>query len=239
MLEIKNRNFLAGAVVVLLGAQGLTVCLQIVQTVAISRLSLKAPTLVQLTDGSAIVSVPVDVGERAPKTIQRFVSDTFYLMFNWSGKLPSASLEDAKNPISDSGVPIMVDGRKFKIATSSWQGSFAFAEDFRTQLVQKIAKMTPQQVFDGKMEVILVIDRISEPQVLERGWKVDVVAHLNLFAKANALSEIVPLNKEVFVEVVEVPAVPKGNTPLEKAVYSIRQAGLQIYAMRDLQQEDF
>ncbi|MBC8123910.1 MAG: hypothetical protein H7Y22_18990, partial [Gemmatimonadaceae bacterium] len=89
-------------------------------------------------------------------------------------------------------------------------------------------------VFTGRAQTVLLISHISDPQKLGDGrWKVDVVANLGIYRQGDA--KTISFNKTVFLRAVDSPAVPAGATALERQVYAIRQAGLEIYAIRDLE----
>jgi hypothetical protein len=240
LIEKRNTNYLPLFVLGSVGLQLVILVVLFLQAGALSRLSRQdAPTLVQLQDGQAIRVGTMGSRERTPETIRRFVNDTLVLMFNWSGSLPATTAEEANQPRADPGLPIEVERGRRNIATASWQASFAFSEDFRQDFLKRVAELTPPRVFTGTSQVVMVINHVGSPEVVGEGrWKVAVVAHLYVFNDANALGQAIPFNREVFVEAVTAPAVPDGDTPLEQAIYSIRQTGLQIYAIRELERED-
>jgi hypothetical protein len=203
------------------------------------------PTLVQLVDGRAIQVGPGQYLERSPETIRRFINDTLTLMFSWSGTIPPETVEDAKAPKSDPGVPVQTAQRgNMRVATSAWQASFALSEEFRKPFVEKLAGLTPADLFNSKgggTQGLLVIRRMDAPQVLAPGkWKVSVVADLLFFNRQDRIGKAVSFNKEIYVAAVDPPTNPlaeKANG-LEQIVYRTRQAGLEIYAIRDLPRED-
>jgi len=240
LIEKRNTNYLPLFVLGSVGLQGTILVFLFFQAGALNRLShQKAPTLVQMQDGQAIRVAAMGSQERSPETIRRFINDTLLLMFNWSGSLPATTAEEASQPKADPGLPVEIERGKRKVATASWQASFAFSEEFRQDFLQRVAELTPPEVFSGTTQVVIVVNHVSEPEAVGEGrWKLDVVAHLYVFSETNALGDAIPFNREVFVEAVTAPAVPDGETPLEQAVYSIRQAGLQIYAIRELQREE-
>ena len=240
LIEKRNTNYLPLFVLGSVGMQLVILSVLFLQASALSRLSRQAaPTLVQMQDGQAIRVAAMGSQERSPETIRRFVNDTLVLMFNWSGRLPTATADEASQPKSDPGLPVEVERGKRKVATASWQASFAFSEAFRQAFLQRVAELTPPGVFSGTTQVVMVVTHVSHPEEVGDGrWKVDMVAHLYVFNDANALGKAIPFNREVFVEAVTAPAVPDGDTPLEQAIYHIRQAGLQIYAIRELERED-
>jgi len=239
LIEKRNTHYLPLFVLSSVGLQVIILLVLFMQAGALNRLSRQdAPTLVQMQDGRAIRVGAMGAQERSPETIRRFVNDTLVLMFNWSGQLP-ASGDNAGQPMADPGLPIGTDNGKRQVATASWQASFALAEAFRQDFLQRVAELTPTGVFSGTTQVVMVINHVSNPEVVGEGrWKVDVVAYLYVFDDSNALGETIPFNREVFVEAVMAPAVPEGDTALEQAIYRIRQSGLQIYAIRELTREE-
>ena len=240
LIEKCNTHYLPLFVLGSIGLQVSMLVVLVLQAGSIHRLSYQAaPTLVQLQDGQAIRVSSMAEKERTPETIRRFVNDTLLLMFNWSGNLPVSTVEDARDPKTDPGLPIQVERGKRTVATASWQASFALSEDFRREFLTRVAELTPPGVFSGKTQVVMVINHVSEPESVGEGrWQVDVVAYLYVFDDANVLGQTIPFNREVFVEAIAAPALPEGDTPLEKSIYHIRQAGLQIYAIRELDRED-
>jgi hypothetical protein len=240
LIEKRNTHYLPLFVLGSVGLQMVMLLLLFLQAGALSRLShQEAPTLVQMQDGQPIRVAAMGSQERTPETIRRFVNDTLVLMFNWSGKLPATTAKEASQPKSDPGLPIEVGRGKRKVTTASWQASFAFSEEFRQDFLKRVAELTPPGVFTGTTQMVIVVDHVSDPAEVGDGrWKVNVVAHLYVFNETNALGQAIPFNREVFVEAVTAPAIPAGITPLEQAIYSIRQAGVQIYAIRELERED-
>lgn len=74
---------------------------------------------------------------------------------------------------------------------------------------------------------------MSQPQVLEPGtWQLTVLAHLAVFDADNNPQDTIPFHRDVVVQVTTAPVVPRGETPLEQTIYTIRQAGLHITDIR-------
>jgi hypothetical protein len=197
----------------------------------------QTPTLVQLEDGKAIRVGAMDYTERTPATIRRFVGDTMTMLMNWSGTLPPATPEETKNPKLDPGVSLGLSGAggSKKIAQTTWQAGFAFDESLRPEFMKLIASLTPQNVFSGDTQAVLVINYLSEPTKIGEGkWKIGMVSNLLVFNKGDKLGKAVAFNKELFVKSVEAPKTPEGASKLEKTIYNIRQSGLEIYAVREL-----
>ncbi|MBD2206613.1 hypothetical protein H6G33_31030 [Calothrix sp. FACHB-1219] len=206
-----------------------------------SQLNKKAPpSLVQLETGSAIKVAPISSLERTPQVILHFVSDTMTLMMNWSGTLPPTTVEEAAKPKPDPGVNI--SNREFrgsKITSAAWQASYALSEDFRKEFLKVLAAMTPSGVFQGKTQVVLVPLSIQSPiKIAEGKWKVKMVANLTVFAQDSNLGETIPFNKEIFIRAVIPPESPNQVDGLAAVIYQVRASGLEIYAIRDLAQEN-
>lgn len=206
-----------------------------------SRLAQKAPpSLVQLDTGKAITVVPLGNKERTPQVVSKFVADTMILMMNWSGTKPPVSVEEVTKPVPDPGVDIRAVGvSRGKIATAAWQAGFALSEDFRKEFLKKLVEITPSGVFTGSTQVALVPLSIQAPQKIAEGkWKVKMVANLIVFDKGNNLGDVIPFNKEIFVQAVEAPEFPSNKAGVADVIYQMRSSGLEIYAIRDLTQEN-
>jgi hypothetical protein len=241
--EKKNRVFPVFVLVTLLVQGGilLTTMFELILTHRLA--SRPTPNLVQLIDGRAVKVAPQAYLAREPETIRRFVNETMTLMFSWSGTLPPATVEEAKSPQPDPGIEVQTkDKKSAKVATATWEASFALSEEFRKPFVLKLAELTPNTIFQGQgSQGLLVIRRISDPQVVEPGtWKVALIANLILFNRQDQVGNAISFNKEIFVRSVEPPALPleEQSSGLEQIVYRIRQSGLEIYAIRDLPRED-
>ncbi|MDF5726789.1 MAG: hypothetical protein PUP92_01820 [Rhizonema sp. PD38] len=102
-----------------------------------------------------------------------------------------------------------------------------------------LADLTPQDVFKGTTQVVLVPLSIQPPiKIAEGKWKVKMVANLTVFNQGNNLGEVIAFNKEIFVRAVSAPSPPTTMTGLAAVIYQVRASGLEIYAIRDLPQEN-
>ena len=205
-----------------------------------SQLSKKnPPTLVELANGDSLKVTPIGSQERSPQAVLHFVSSTLSLMFNWSGTVPTSDANSNTNkPKADPGVDINSLGGKGKVSIAAWEASYALSSDFRKQFLQLIAQMTPQGVFEQKTQVVFMPIYLRQPIQISQGkWKIKVVANLNIFDRRSNVGEIVPFNKEIFVRAVEVPEQsPSGG--LASLINHIRSSGLEIYAIRNLKEEN-
>lgn len=200
----------------------------------------EVPTLVQMIDGKPVTVSAAGSRDRTSAIIRSFVGDVLTLTFNMTGELPSDELVvETINPQRDLGVTISESQNR--ITTASWQASFAASTDFRSQLLKYIAQLTPEGVFEGRRRIILLTRYVGEPEQLRSGvWKVQYIGDLLYFVAGNESGKSVPFNKEVFVRAVDPPRTPLKDkaTYLEKTVYELRQAGLEMYGMREFERKN-
>ena len=217
-----------------LGLQLLNLFLNSGSAIALWSLSHKpAPAMVQLLDGHSVAMESVDHNARSPELIRQFVKGSLGLMFKWSTTLPASQAAGTTSTLSDPGVAIA--GKR--VTTSSWQASAVFSEDFRMPFLEEIAKLTPQEVFGGGTQGLLNITSISDPKPIAPGkWKIDIVAHLMIYDATHPAGRSIPFNKSIFIQAIE-PAIdplPESSTPIQKAIYQMRQDGLEIIEIQDL-----
>lgn len=219
----------------------LTLIFLLFQGLRIYQVTQRKPlTLVQLVDGKAVAQT--NTLEREPEAIRQFVSKTMAAMFNWSGKLPAGTIEDATNPKADAGILISASqGVTKRVSTSSWVGSFALSEDFRQEFLALIAEMTPPEVFSKNknqgLTAQLAIQRVYPPEKIAPGrWRVGMVANIVQVRRADNKKLLTPFNKDFLVRAVDSFEHPLANsmTPVQKAVYSVRAQKLEIYEVSDL-----
>ncbi|MBD0265705.1 MAG: hypothetical protein ICV78_24185 [Tolypothrix sp. Co-bin9] len=172
------------------------------------------PSLVQLIDGRTITVNPQENLLRHPQAIRRFVGETMTLMLTWSRQQPPNVVWDVSSQL--------------------------VKDDFHTKLQAQIQNLTSVKGlnnFNSSTEQILVIERISQPQLVAEGrWQVEMVAHQLVFNGSDRLGESIAFHKRVFVEATDqgVAALPTQPLPLQLAAYRISAARLQIYKICDL-----
>lgn len=228
---MQSKNLVPAFILISVGLSSASLLLTLLNTIGIMYISGKdVPTLVQLDNGHSIAVEPVESYERTPKVINTFVNESLGQLFTWN----ATSQEDgAQAVVYDEGVSI---GKK-RVTTRTWRASFAISEDFRVPMLEEIAEMTPDDVFQGNAQSVLNIDSISEPVEVEPGkWQVDVVAVLLIFDSRNPQGFAIPFNKTLIVKAVEVAVDPlkEESTPIQKAVYETRLSGLVIDEMYEL-----
>ncbi|ARV59391.1 hypothetical protein BZZ01_12830 [Nostocales cyanobacterium HT-58-2] len=218
----------------------LTVILLLFQGLRIYAVTQKKPlTFVQLVDGKPISQT--NSLEREPEAIRQFVGKTMVAMFNWSGTLPPATIEDVTNPKPDSGILVnTLQGFSKRVSTSSWVASFGLSEDFRQGFLAQIADMTPPEVFSKNNQALtaqLVIQRVYPPEQIAPGqWRVGMVANIVQVRRSDNKKLLTPFNKDFLVRAVDSFKYPLSNsiTPLQRAIYSVRNQKLEIYEVSDL-----
>lgn len=227
-----------------LGLQAVNTLFLLLITIGLIFIALRpAPNLVELMDGRAVQVTAQDHLKRNNETIHRFTSDFINLMFSWTGTLPPDSIEAAKAPLPDPGVALNRAKDNGKIATSAYQAAFALSEDFRKPFLESVADITPQDLFavnrTNKIfptQVLPIIKYISDPASTKPGiWTVSVIANLAIFDDQNKLGRVIPFNKIISMRAVIPPSKP-GDSPLEKQIFNIRKAGLEIFAIQDYEQ---
>jgi hypothetical protein len=194
----------------------------------------KPPSLVQAVDGRSMVVNAMESRDRSPIVIRQFVGNALSLLLSSSGKLPVVA-DQAGTVQPDPGVPIKgANGTEARVSTPSWQASFALSEDFRPSALQVIATLTPPITFSGQAQMMLVTQHISDPEKIADGqWKVNVIANLVTISPGNAQGIATPFNKEIYLRSIDAPTPSEAATPIERAVFGIRQSGLEIYGMKD------
>lgn len=247
LLNERNRKFLKSAdllplsVLVSIGLQSLVLLLALGTVIGMSAIAHKpVPSLVQLVDGKSLATEPIDPNNRTPEVIRQFVKSSLGMLFTWNTKVPVSNPDSATSPqtITDQGVQLnSPDNSPGRVTTTTWQASFALSEDFRSQFLLQIAQMTPSEVFSGSAQSVLSFESISEPHPIHSGtWQVDVVANLLVFDSQYPQGRAIPFNKSIFLRAVE-PALdplPDDSTPIQKAVYTMRQSGLEVTEMQDI-----
>jgi len=231
--EIEERSLLGKGIIL---TSSLTVVSLIVQLTGIGLIfalnNKPVPSLVQLRDGRTIRTIEIGSLERTDEVIQRFTLNTMFLLFNMSGKLP---VPNKKETIIDRGFTHTYKGEQVKVATTTWQGSLALDMKFRSAFLYEISKITPPTVFNGTGSVVFVPQNITEIKKLEEGqWRVTLIANIAVFLGTEQQGEVIPFNKYVYIRAVTPPEITPWSSDIERAISEIRQMGLEIYAITDI-----
>lgn len=239
IFKIPKTDLLPLFVLLTFGLQAFGLLWLFANTAAVFRLATKpTPSLVQLQDGRAIKVTAWSSRERTPLTIRRFVAENLALMLNMSNELPPQSPEEAHTPKRDLGREL---GNNKLVTTATWQASFAVSEDYRSELLNLVAQLTPKDLFTGNTKVVLITRYLSDPEEIAPGqWKLKLIGDLLYVSATDKAGYSAPFNKEIFVQVVDPPisALEDSASTLEKTIYSVRQAGLEIYGMRQLEKNN-
>jgi hypothetical protein len=160
-------------------------------------------------------------------------------LMSWTNELPGAS-DDKKVP--DAGALVKIKDGDRRITSPAFQASFTFGEELRTELVKILAEMTPDGVFKGEIKTTLKFQHVTLPTLVDKNqsgkWKINVVATLLQYQQGRADIIKIPFNKEIVVQAIDTPQLPKSgkfSNELESLVYGIRQAGLEIVSMKDIE----
>ncbi|MGB3650580.1 MAG: hypothetical protein WBA41_05125 [Rivularia sp. (in: cyanobacteria)] len=163
--------------------------------------------LVQLEDGRVITADAKNNKDRDRQTIRRFVGETMTLMFTWSNKQSSTVVWDITSEL--------------------------LRNDFKSGFAQKFNNFE----LESPEENVLIIQRISQPEVISEGkWKVEIFANRLIFTRGDNLGKSIPFNKQILVEAEDrVNSLPSIPIPLNLAVYRLGEAKMQIYNICDIE----
>lgn len=231
-----TKNFVALFVLISVGFSGLTLLLQMVVVANVINIAKKpAPSLVQLSNGEAIKVQAISSQDRSLEVVQRFTTESLILLMSWTNDLPSTNGE---NKAVDPGALVKTQTGEKRITTSTFQASFTLNENLRDEMVKLLAEMTPAEVFSGNVKTTLKFQHVTIPSLVEQGkWKITVVGTLLKYQRGRGDVTKVPFNKELIIQAIDTPALPKDgkfSNELETLVYTIRQAGLEIVSMKDI-----
>lgn len=239
--EKSQRDFVAMLNLGSIAIQGAGLFFLLLLLVAFWRLSSRpVPTLVQMSDGTAINVQAMGSLERSPELIQRFTTDSLSLLMGWQQKIPSAEVaaDGSAVLVDDPGIEVQSSGGRKFVTTRAFQSSFTFADNFRSDLLSTIGSMTNEQVFTGQVQTALVFQAVTKPEVIKPGeWRITIIASLVQSNVGAGTTDSIPFNKELVLRAVDTPALPadgKFASPLESAVHAVRQAGLEIVSMKDI-----
>ncbi len=238
--EKGKKNIVAMFALISIGFSALTLILQIIVVSSVVSLARKpAPSLVQLSDGQAIKVQAVGSQERSTEVVQQFVTDSLIMLMSWTNELPASSGEQK---VTDPGSLVKTKQGDKRITSSAFQASFTFGEELREELVKILADMTPAEVFKGNTKTTLKFQHVTLPTLVDKNqmgkWKINVVATLIQYQQGRGDTIKIPFNKEIIVQAIDTPNLPKGgkfSNELESLINTIRQAGLEIVSMKDIE----
>jgi hypothetical protein len=238
-IEDSSRNWVALFTLITAGVSVLALLLQLVTLGNVFSLSKKpAPSLVQLSDGQAIKVKAIGSTERSLEVVQNFTTDSLIMLMSWTNELPSIK---GQTGATDQGFMVKTKNGEKLITLGTFQASFVFSDQLRDELVKVLAEMTPPDVFKGSIKTTLKFQQVTIPTLVSEGkWRVNVIGTLLQYQPGRGDTVKVPFNKEVIVRSIDTPSVPAGgkfSNELEAVVYNIRQAGLEIVSMKDIESE--
>lgn len=184
------------------------------------------PTLVQLSDGSAVRVKMGSSISREPGTLDRFVREILPLGMNWADKLPDGS-QDSGMPVGNGMVP-----------TPLWVMSATMESEFRSGWLTYMAEnLDAQPILSGQEQRLLKIRDVSAPQELEPGlWAIDLISDWYWFTAADRKGSAVPFNKRLILKAIppQLSPLKEDASSLEKALYRVQSAGLEIIDIQEL-----
>jgi hypothetical protein len=232
-----NKNWVAIFALVSTGFSAITMLLLfIVLGNVISIAKKPAPSLVQMNNGQAIRVKAIGSKERSLDVVQSFTTDALTMLMSWTNELPIAKGE-AKS--LDKGFTVKTKTGEQLITMSTFQASFVFADGLRDEMVKILAEMTPPDVFKGNIRTALKFQHVTIPVQVEEGkWRIKVIGTLLKYQPGRGDTTRVSFNKEIVVAAIDTPEQLAGGTisnEITAVVNNIRQAGLEIVSMKDIE----
>jgi hypothetical protein len=232
-----DRNWVALFTLVTAGISGLALLLQLVILGNVVNIAKKpAPSLVQLSDGQAIKVKAIGSTDRSLEVVQNFTTDSLIMLMSWTNELPAIK---GQTKTTDQGFLVKTKTGEKLITLGTFQASFVFSDKLRDELVKILAEMTPPDVFKGTVKTTLKFQHVTIPTPLGEGkWRINVVGTLLQYQTGRGDTVKIPFNKEIIVQSIDTPSIPAGgkfSNELEAVVYNIRQAGLEITSMKDME----
>ncbi|MDX2242329.1 MAG: hypothetical protein NW224_16720 [Leptolyngbyaceae cyanobacterium bins.302] len=222
----ESKNLLPMCFVGLSIFVGLQTMLVIFLSVKVNDLATRKTTFVQLVDGRA-VAIREEAGTyRTPDLVKNVARQWTILTWTWDSKLPGTSKPDAGQKIGSNRLPTTAYLASFLLQGKTKSSGSSFREESR----KAIAELTPAGVFSGNTCSTILISYVSEPRTIAPGrYEIDMVATRNVIDQSGQIEEI-PFNRTFTLEAVDIPRSPLGKdaTDVERAVYNVREAGLEI-----------
>jgi hypothetical protein len=239
-VEKSDRNLVALCTLITAGISGLALLLQLVILGNVVGIAKKpAPSLVQLSDGQAIKVKAIGSTERSIEVVQNFTTDSLIMLMSWTNELPAIK---GQAKAEDKGFLVKTKTGEKLITLGTFQASFVFSDQLRDEIVKILAEMTPPDVFKGTIKTTLKFQHVTIPAPIDQGkWRVNVVGTLLQYQPGRGDTVKIPFNKELIVQSIDTPTLPAGgkfSNELEAVVYNIRQAGLEIVAMKDIEADN-
>lgn len=222
----ESKNLLPMCFVGLSIFVGLQTLLVLFLSVKVNDLATRKTTFVQLVDGRAVAIREEAVTYRTPDLVKNVARQWTILTWTWDSKLPGTSKPDAGQKIGSNRLPTTAYLASFLLQGKTKSSGSSFREESR----KAIAELTPSGVFSGNTRSTILISYVSEPRTIAPGkYEVDMVATRNVIDQSGQIEEI-PFNRTFTLETVDIPRSPLGKdaTDVERAVYNVREAGLEI-----------
>jgi hypothetical protein len=235
-----GKNMVALFALISVAFSGIALLIQIVVLGNVINIAKKpAPSLVQLNNGQAIKVKAIGSKERSLDVVQSFTTESLIMLMSWTNELPTVKGQTKEN---DQGFLVKTKAGEKLITLGAFQASFILSDSLRDEMVKVLAEMTPSDVFKGTARTTLKFQHVTIPvpvdNIADGKWRVNVVGTLLQYQPGRGDTIKVPFNKEITVQAIDTPSLPAGgkfSNELEAVVYNIRQAGLEIVSMKDIQ----
>lgn len=208
-------------------------------TFGMAKSSSSSQTMIQLANGETVTAKKVSNTKRTPEVIKNFSEKIITGIYTNDGYLPRTSIEEANNPQKDEGIDI--EGTNKKVPTGAWYMSMGLEPQLRKEVLQELAKATPQSTFKQERSLVFVPNYIGEPIADPEKpgyWTVNLVSTLIAFEGKDRLGDVIPNNKKLYIRAVKAPKYEEFSNPVAQIVADVRQSGLEIYHIGDLSREE-
>ncbi len=184
-------------------------------------------TTVQLCDGRSLYASQKFGLDREEVVIKNFAMEWTSLMWSWHGKNPGTQNKDVGvKTTTGATVPI-----------NSWAASLMMNPNYAELFLDQLSKITPKGVYSGQISGAVKIRYVSPPRLVKPGiWDVDLISERIIFDKHNNQQlKPVPFNKTLRIRAITISHSPlkENANPLEKTLYSMSAAGLEIETVLD------
>jgi len=197
----------------------------------------KSQAYMQTQTGDIYPLKPIDSRRTNPEVIQAFTIRALMLLFNWPGSQPNAygHIEP------DKGVVVDIDNSgTVRVPSHVAVASFLVTPGFQEAMLKRISEVVPKTYFNGSIEVLLILDEVTLPKAtnIPGQYEIIVVGNRYVVRESKLPGKRVPFNKVITLQEATTSLLPVGETPIERKVYGVRQAGFLIVDIRDISSKE-
>lgn len=225
-----NDALLPKLVLVCMGSQVILTFLLLILAFSLAKLSGRRPILAERASGEMMQMEYKDPNYRSPAAIKKFTENMVTGLYNWT-VVTSDFKKDEGIKRGKVTVPSGVAAAEYGLDITD-----GFRSGMMTEILDEFTDYE-KQVFSSQFSQIVDIGTITEPVPVEGGgWKVDVIA--NFVVTHRSLTEYFPFNRTFYIRPDYVDKLPSPTNHFENVRNEIRESGMTIYAMPELENPD-